>query len=251
MYCPQQISYTIRKNDTLYRIAQFFNTTVPAIVALNPGVNPYNLAIGSTVRICPGVSFFLKPGSGSNTAPSPSPDKQIGLINSMRLAWGQNAGWMRMLLLSAADRKDDQSAIMNRLLQNTGDITRILSGYYPQNSTAPIVQGLTRQVQMGAALMDALRDGRTDDADEISRQWYINADQLAQAFAGLSPYFSQQELRARLYQYQDWTKQQMLLRLAGNYTADIQAADAAEQEALKIADALAWGIIRQFPAAFA
>ena len=55
--CPQgSFLYTIRPGDTLYVLAQRYNTTVEAIMKLNPGIDPNRLQIGQ--RICipePGV----------------------------------------------------------------------------------------------------------------------------------------------------------------------------------------------------
>lgn len=44
-------SYTVKAGDTLSDIATQFNTTVDAIVALNPGLNPNALAIGAELKI--------------------------------------------------------------------------------------------------------------------------------------------------------------------------------------------------------
>ncbi|NLY46728.1 MAG: LysM peptidoglycan-binding domain-containing protein, partial [Tissierella sp.] len=49
--CPRgSFSYTIKAGDTLYQLARTYNTTVEAILAINPGINPNNLQIGQ--RIC-------------------------------------------------------------------------------------------------------------------------------------------------------------------------------------------------------
>lgn len=50
--CPQgTMSYTIKSGDTLYLLANRYNTTVEAITRANPGINPYNLQIGQVICI--------------------------------------------------------------------------------------------------------------------------------------------------------------------------------------------------------
>ncbi|MEG6616229.1 LysM peptidoglycan-binding domain-containing protein [Peptococcaceae bacterium 1198_IL3148] len=50
--CPAGTNpYVIRSGDTFFSLAQRFNTTVAAIQAANPGVNPNNLRVGQTICI--------------------------------------------------------------------------------------------------------------------------------------------------------------------------------------------------------
>lgn len=50
--CPSGSQpYTIRSGDTLYNLAIRFNTTVDAIMRINPGINPNNLQIGQVICI--------------------------------------------------------------------------------------------------------------------------------------------------------------------------------------------------------
>ena len=47
----QLFQYTIPPGDSLFFLAQRFNTTVDAIMSVNPGLNPYNLLIGQVILI--------------------------------------------------------------------------------------------------------------------------------------------------------------------------------------------------------
>jgi LysM repeat protein len=65
--CPQGTNpYVIRSGDTYYTLAQRFNTTVEAIRAANPNVNPNNLQVGQTICI-PGT-----PGPGPQPGQCPT-----------------------------------------------------------------------------------------------------------------------------------------------------------------------------------
>ena len=50
--CPTgSFSYTIKSGDTLFLLARRYNTTVEAIMRINPGIDPNNLQIGQVICI--------------------------------------------------------------------------------------------------------------------------------------------------------------------------------------------------------
>lgn len=63
--CPGGTLYAIRPGDSLFSLARRFNTSVMAILAANPGINPTNLQLGEAICIpvaptsssCPGGFF--------------------------------------------------------------------------------------------------------------------------------------------------------------------------------------------------
>ncbi|MGB9791614.1 MAG: LysM peptidoglycan-binding domain-containing protein [Thermacetogeniaceae bacterium] len=70
-FCPGGTLYVIKPGDTFYSLARRFGTTVDALIAANPGVDPQNLQIGMTICIpvapapgaCPGgFTYVIKPG---------------------------------------------------------------------------------------------------------------------------------------------------------------------------------------------
>ena len=70
--CPRgSFSYVIKSGDTLYKLAIKYNTTVEAIMRINPGLDPNNLQIGQVIcisevgtppKICDGTIYIVRQG---------------------------------------------------------------------------------------------------------------------------------------------------------------------------------------------
>ncbi|MBX5477073.1 MAG: LysM peptidoglycan-binding domain-containing protein, partial [Clostridia bacterium] len=60
---PGTVAHTVVAGDTYFRLAQQFGTTVAAITAANPGVNPNNLQIGQVLCIPTGAPTTCPPGT--------------------------------------------------------------------------------------------------------------------------------------------------------------------------------------------
>lgn len=249
MYCPHQITYVVRHGDTLWKLARRYKTTVSMILSYNPNLDPYNLQIGSTIIICPGKGFIFQP---ENIKPfvCPEPYKKIELINNMRLVWSQHVNWTRMLLHSIAEGLQDQTEVTNRLMQNPKDIANIFANYYTANIAKILEQLLMEHLQIGGDLITALHNNNQSEAEALNRQWFDNADRMAEAFSTISPYYNEEDVREMLYHHLNLLTQEVEMRLAGNYEAEIRAFDDVEEEALSMADYFAVGIMRQFPQSF-
>jgi peptidoglycan DL-endopeptidase LytF len=64
---PGTFSYRIVAGDTLFSIAQRYNTTVQAIIAVNPGINPNFLQIGQIICVPLAPVTICPPGTISYT----------------------------------------------------------------------------------------------------------------------------------------------------------------------------------------
>ena len=70
--CPANfIRHTIQPGDTLYGIASFYGVSIASILLANPGINPYNLVVGTHICIpspCPAGyrTHVVEPGDTLN-----------------------------------------------------------------------------------------------------------------------------------------------------------------------------------------
>jgi len=287
------ICYIIKPRDTLYKIAKEYGSTVERLLFDNPGIDPYNLQIGSTILVCrdcdgifpmppigaapppegvmpvvPPISppvipappiGAVPPAPGPPIAPMPPPYtplppigavppdcadlfKWLVLFGAMRNVWLDHVYWTRLLLVSIAHKLPDEAATTTRLLQNPADIAAVYANFYPPAVTEQITRLLTEHLQIGAQLITALRDNKKAEADELSRRWYANADEMAAAFAGINPNYDLAEMRSMFRMHLDKTTEEVAARLRGDYPADIAAFEDVKTQALEMADYLSAGL---------
>lgn len=245
MACRQEITHMVKAGDSLYKIAQQHQIPVESLIAQNPGLNPYNLQIGTEVMIC----MDERP---QEEEPWQMIDWEdvMDTNNQMRLAWLQHVYWTRMLLISIAERLKDEEAVTNRLMENPAEIAEVFESFYGPEVLQAIVTQLTEHLRIGGALITALRDGKQQEAASLNTQWHQNAARIAQLFAAINPYYSEQEVLEMMNRHLELTTREVVARLSGNYAKDIQEFGEVEEEVLEMADYFTSGLLNQFSEQF-
>lgn len=158
--------------------------------------------------------------------------------------------WTRMLLISIADNLGDLDATRTRLLENPKDIADIFRRFYG-NEVANLIQKLlTEHLVIGEKLIVALKNNNTKLASDLNAQWYKNADDMANAFSSINPFYPRETVRQMLYEHLRLTTDEVSSRLKRDYTADIRAYDLVQKEILAMSQFFVNGIVRQFPELF-
>lgn len=252
MQC-QMITHTVREGDNFYQLARYYHTTVGEIMAQNPGIDPYNLQVGTRLNICRGASFPLRYNTTRSRVPVNRPadmNRRMMLNNDMRRVWMQHVYWVRMLLISIAAGLADETAVTARTLQNAQDMERIFARYYPPEMAAEFAALIKDHLVIGQELITALKDKNDELATRLNNQWHDNADRIAELLGRMNPNFNTEQLRNMMYRHLALTGQETNARLAGQFAEDIQAFDMVENQAMEMADYLIQGIMRQFPQEF-
>lgn len=175
---------------------------------------------------------------------------EVRLLEQMNLAWEQHIMWTRMLLISIAENLKDLDATQARLLRNPKDIANIFMQYYGINITNQIERLLTEHLVIGKKLIVALKNKDQKEANELNRKWYQNADEMAEFFSKMNPFYSKEEVRKMFYEHLKLTSDEVEARLRGDYVADINAYDVVQKEILKMSSFFVRGIVMQFPNIF-
>lgn len=245
MNCRQVLTHVVREGESFYTIAGYYQIPMEMLMTQNPGLDPYNLQVGTQLTIC------------MDSAPSDqSPEGNMNwnevviLSNEMRKAWVQHVYWTRMLMNSIFGYLHDQSAVTDRLMGNPMDIAGLFGDFYPQEVVDQIAGLLTEHLEIGGALMTAVRDSNASEAARLNNLWYDNANRMAAAFDAINPQYDVMELRNMLYRHLDLLKQQIAAMNEGNYPAGIQEFDEGEDHILNMADYFTSGLVWQFPQRF-
>lgn len=233
------ILYVIKPGDTLFNLANKFGVSVQDIINSNVAIDPYNLRVGQQIYIYPRLP--------SNYWWS---IRQVDLLKRMNWAWEQDIMWTRMLLISIAEDLKDLDATEKRLLQNPKDIADIFKRYYGNTTANKIENLLTEHLAIVKDLIVALKNNNQKLAKELTEKWYNNADEMAEAFSSINPFYPKEKVRDVLYDHLELTTDEVTARLRKDYTADIAAFDKVQQEILKMSQFFVEGIFKQFPNAF-
>lgn len=175
---------------------------------------------------------------------------QVHLLEDMNLKWLEHIFWTRLLLISIAEDLSDLDATQARLLQNPRDIANIFRRYYGLKIADTIQNLLTEHLVIGEKLIVALKNNNQTLASELNDQWYRNADEMADAFSKINPFYSKENVRNMLYDHLKLTSDEVATRLRKDYPADIRAFDKVQAEILKMSKYFVAGIVKQFPDLF-
>ncbi len=236
--------YTIQAGDTLWLIAQHFNTTVQEILLENPMLDENNLYIGQIIRIPQRCRYNLINAQRSFNCISSA--EQM-LSDQFRLLWEQHVYWTRMFIISVVFDLPDMQYVTNRLLRNPKDFANVLQLFYSEDIVSDFVDLFTQHLSIAAELVKAAKAGNNAVATDAEKRWYANADQIAKFFASINPYWSEQEWKRLLYDHLAMTKNEAVYMLNKKYADSINVFDNIEQGALDMADLMTQGIVKMFP----
>ncbi|MFO7161585.1 MAG: LysM domain-containing protein [[Clostridium] cellulosi] len=235
------IPYVVQQGDTLQSVANMYRTSVKAIEQKNQGVNLNSLAAGQVIFI-PVDSYYAPHRRATRACTT----RELELMNLMRLLWEQHVFWTRLVILSMVFDLPDVSQATNRLLRNPQDFKAALMPFYGEETAAEFANLLTQHLTIAAELVAASKENNTAAAADAERRWYQNADEIAEFLGSINPYWSAAEWRSMLREHLAMTKQEAVDFLTKDYEHSISQFDAIERMALRMADVMSDGIIRQF-----
>ncbi len=232
-YCRTTF-HVVQQGDTFYRLAQRYHTTVPDIIMRNPGINPYNLQVGTRLRICAGYE---------NNSGHP---EQMELNNDMRKAWSQHNFWDAMFKTSLMNSLDNTDAVQKRLMQTPEEIASVFAKFYPQSTVNQLQKLLEEHVRLAGEYTAAHNNGSMERAEQVENQMYQNVDQIARMLANANSKYDYEELRRMMRRHLDLMKNSMMADRNGEHGEAVRMMDENTALLMDLSDALTNGLVEQF-----
>lgn len=154
--------------------------------------------------------------------------------------------WTRLFILSTAFGLPDLQFVTKRLLQNPVDFAKALKPFYGERAAMQFQQLLTDHLLIAAQLVNAAKAGDTEQVDQQRRRWYTNAEDIAKFLFSINRFWCESEWIKLLFDHLRMTENEAVFTLTCQYEKSITEYDLIQAEALKMADVMTFGTIRQF-----
>jgi hypothetical protein len=169
----------------------------------------------------------------------------------MRRLWEDHVTWTRLAIISLTTGSPDTQATVARLLRNQTDIGNAIKPWYGAPAGKQLTALLRQHILIAADLIAAAKKGDQAGVARESARWTRNADRIAAFLNKANPRaWKLGAMKAMLHEHLRLTTNEVLARLHQNWALDVRTYDKVNAQALRMADMLAAGIVKQFPRRF-
>lgn len=165
------------------------------------------------------------------------------LMDEMRLAWLNHIFWGRMYLVSAVADAKDQQALEEQSAGTADEIADVFTKFLPIHVARQLRSLLMEHEELTGEIIRALHSGNTENLDALVKDWYANANQIADLLGNQNPYFAGRETRKLLLNHLDLLREEIEHQINGEYTQSIDTFRDLENETLELAEHLARGLL--------
>lgn len=167
---------------------------------------------------------------------------QMNLLFQVRNLWRQLVTWTRAYLTNKQAGLNIAEETFNRLYETPREFGIILQMILGYETAQTFMQYLSVQLVLTKEIIDAYIAGNTDIINEKVQQLYQNADMRAELMASVVPYWNQTQIRNFLFTYHQYTLEQIVTLLSGDYARNIDIYDRLLHHADNMGDYFAEGL---------
>lgn len=232
----QMITHEIVRGDTLYRLAQKYRTTVPMILLANPGIDPYNLQVGTRLKICKGNWHTQKPSMD-----------ELQMTGDLDKRMMQYVGWLKVYLLSLSQSASRQRDAAQRVEQAAGNVVDIFAVFYPESVTAKLREHFVRGYSLDVmSYANALNNRDTQAAEQFEERVSDHAEEIATLLAQYNRFYSKENIEEALEELPEVAEQIVTAMRNGDVMAEFAGFEQMDDWAGEVSAYLAKGLRREF-----
>jgi hypothetical protein len=169
------------------------------------------------------------------------------LKTEMRKLWEDHITYTRNYIISALADLGDKEAVAKRLLKNQDDIGDSIKPYYGAEAGKKLAALLRDHILVATKVVDAAKTNNQQELETQQKKWTENGREIAAFLSGANSTWKKSDLEQMLQKHLDLTTGEVVGRLKKDWEADIKSYDEGHAHMLMFADALADGVVKQFP----
>jgi hypothetical protein len=169
----------------------------------------------------------------------------------MRKLWEDHITWTRNVICCLVDGLPGSDQALKRLFQNQEDIGNAIKPFYGDAAGKQLTSLLHDHIAISADVVNAAKVNDKAKLDDANKRWTDNADQISAFLNKANPSnWKLADVQHMMHEHLRLTTDEAVARIKKDYAADVRAYDKVHDEILMMADALADGIVMQFPGKF-
>jgi hypothetical protein len=175
----------------------------------------------------------------------------VALRMTMRKLWEDHITYTSFYITSALAGSDDAGKVAERLLKNQEDLGNAIKPVYGEAAGNKLTALLKDHILIAVDLVKAAKEGNKEATEAADKKWYKNGEDIAEFLSSANPkYWPKKALTEMMFAHLAVTKDAVVAKLNKDHAAAIAAYDKGHDHILMMADALADGIVKQFPEKF-
>lgn len=176
----------------------------------------------------------------------------VMLANRMRDLWAEHMFWTYFTVDAFFNNPEELQPNLDRLLANQVEIGDAIKPFFGDEAGDQLSALLTEHIQLAVPVLTAARDGDAEALETALDDWYGNAQDVAEFVSAAGPEAWPLNVTSPMLKgHIDSTVIYSTALLEGDYATAIVEFDRAYDHMMMLSEALAAGIINQFPDRFA
>jgi hypothetical protein len=172
---------------------------------------------------------------------------EVELRLTLRSLFEDRVVWTRAFLVDTIEDLPGRDESLARLLRNGDDFGAAVTPFYGEAAGTALATLMNEAVGHATDAVAAAMASDQPGFDAARAEWIATADEVAALLAGANPAWVEADVAALLHTCIDDAIAEASGRLMGDYAADLAGFEAHKASSMILADALASGLVTQFP----